>query len=138
MKTKLFVLSLTFLQFSFCSALAHTIFEDINAYRKSNGLRTLQENKSLCSLAEKRAVQIKTDWSHAQFQQEIDTIPNMDGQFYENLARTLEPQQVTWGWSLSKMGHKEAMLIPTMEFGCVAENDGHYVFEGYVPRKKSL
>lgn len=138
MKIKLFMVTLLSLQLSSCFADAHTIFEDINTYRKSNGVNPLLENKTLCTLAEKRVKQIKTDWSHDQFQPEIDNVLDMDGVFYENLARTLEPQQVVWGWSMSQAGHREAMLIPTMEYGCVAESDGHYVFEGYVPNKRSF
>jgi uncharacterized protein YkwD len=109
------------------------ILSDINNYRARYNLAPLEQNDQLCSLAKIRAEQIKTDWSHSQFQPEIDKIQNMGGNFYENLARTFEPQDVVWGWSMSQMGHREAMLIPTMRYGCVSQSGDHYAFEGYIP-----
>lgn len=110
------------------------ILTDINTYRARYDLLPLEQNDNLCTLAGKRVEQIKTDWSHDQFQSEIDQINDMDGVFYENLARTFEPQDVVWGWSMSQMGHREAMLVPAMKYGCVTQSGDHYVFEGYVPK----
>lgn len=86
-------------------------------------------------LAKIRVEEIKTDWSHSQFQSEIDKIEGKGGIFYENLARTFESTDVVWGWSMSQMGHREAMLIPEMKHGCVAQSGKHYAFEGYIPNR---
>lgn len=112
---------------------SYDILVDLNVYRAQHHLAPVEKNDELCSLARTRVAQIKTDWSHGQFQSELDKIPNMGGTFYENLARTLKPQDVVWGWSTSQMGHREAMLIPEMKFGCVAQSGNHYSFEGYIP-----
>ncbi len=110
-----------------------SILQDMNIYREMYNLAPLEENNTLCELAKVRADQIHTDWSHNQFQGEIDKISGMNGSFYENLARTFEPEDVVWGWSMSKMGHREAMLIPEMKYGCIAQSGDHYAFEGYIP-----
>jgi uncharacterized protein YkwD len=109
------------------------ILSDINNYRARYDLLPLEQNDELCELAKVRVEEIKTDWSHSQFQPEIDKISNMGGQFYENLARTFEPQDVVWGWSMSQTGHREAMLVPAMKYGCVSQSGDHYAFEGYTP-----
>jgi hypothetical protein len=36
---------------------------------------------------------------------------------------------------MSKAGHKEAMLIPDMKYGCVVQSGDYYTFEGYTPQK---
>ena len=115
------------------SSVSSAIFADINSYRAKYNLPAIEQNNVLCRLAETRADQIHTDWSHDQFQGEIDRISGMGGVFYENLARTFEAKDVVWGWSMSQMGHREAMLVPTMKYGCVAESGDHYAFEGYIP-----
>ena len=108
------------------------ILSDMNIYRAKYNLQPLEQKDELCTLAKIRVEQIKTDWSHGQFQPEIDKIQHMGGVFYENLARTFEPQDVVWGWSMSQMGHREAMLVPTMKYGCVDQSGDHYAFEGYI------
>jgi uncharacterized protein YkwD len=115
------------------STSSYDILSDLNIYRAKYDLTPLEKNDTLCELAEKRVEQIKTDWSHGQFQPEIDKISNMDGVFSENLARTFEPGDVVWAWSMSQAGHREAMLVPNMKYGCVIQSGDRYVFEGYTP-----
>lgn len=110
----------------------------MNAYRATYQLKPLEEKKGLCVLAKTRVEQIKTDWSHKQFQGEIDKIQNMEGIFHENLARSFEPKDVVWAWSMSKAGHKEAMLVSDMKYGCVVQSGDYYTFEGYVPSKNDI
>jgi uncharacterized protein YkwD len=109
------------------------ILVDLNAYRATFSLAPLEKDATLCTLASTRVEEIKSDWSHGQFQPEIDKIPNMPGMFYENLAKNFAPEDVVHAWSLSRMGHKEAMLKPTMKFGCVIQSGEYYTFEGYIP-----
>lgn len=109
----------------------HSILADMNMYRERYNLQPIKQNEVLCALAHKRVEQIQTDWSHGQFQQEIDAITGMSGVFHENLARTFLPEEVVWAWSMSQAGHREAMLIPTMKYGCVAQLGDYYAFEGY-------
>ena len=123
--THIFALSVPMISFS--------ILQDMNIYRAKYNLAPLIQKDELCALAKTRAVQIKSDWSHTQFQPEIDKIKNMNGKFYENLARTFESEDVVWGWSMSQKGHREAMLIPEMKYGCVSQSGDHYAFEGYIP-----
>ena len=110
----------------------YDILQDLNKYRAKYNLQHVKKDERLCKLATIRAKQIQTDWSHKQFYTEIQKT-NIGGMFYENLARTFEPQDVVWGWSMSKMGHREAMLIPEMKYGCVKQINKHYSFEGLIP-----
>lgn len=112
---------------------SYDILGDVNIYRAKYDLEPLQKNEKLCDLAKTRVEQIKTDWSHKQFQTEIDKLANTGGVFYENLARSFEPEDVVWGWSMSQMGHREAMIIPEMKYGCVVQSGNYYSFEGYTP-----
>lgn len=107
------------------------ILNDINAYRATYLLQPLISNEILCKLADTRAKQITKDWSHNQFQTEIDKVEGMTGTFYENLARGYSADTVVFAWSLSKAGHREAMLVPEMTIGCVGQYDRYYSFEGY-------
>ena len=113
---------------------SYDLLNDINIYRAKSNLKPLQNDSKLCDLAKLRVEEIKNDWSHKQFQSEIDKIGGMDGVFHENLARTFEAKDVVWAWSMSKAGHKEAMLIPEMTLGCVAKSGEYYTFEGYTPK----
>lgn len=110
------------------------ILGDINIYRAKYNLTPLEVNEDLCTLAKARTEQIKTDWSHGGFQDEVDKLPNMGGVFYENLARNYETEDVVWAWSMSQFGHREAMLVSEMKYGCVIESDKHFAFEGYIPK----
>lgn len=111
-----------------------SILYNINEFRSLYGLSSLSKNETLCKLANTRAEEIRTDWSHGQFQTELNNIDGMEGEFYENLARTFEPKDVVWAWSMSTMSHREAMLIPDMKYGCVAQIGDYYAFEGYISR----
>jgi uncharacterized protein YkwD len=113
------------------SASSYDILSDLNRYREEYHLAPLERNEVLCDLANRRVEQIQTDWSHKQFQTELDKIPDMTGEFHENLARTFAPEDVVSAWSMSLAGHREAMLIPDMKYGCVAQLGDYYTFEGY-------
>ncbi len=117
----------------------YDILNDINQYRSEKGLGKLQKSIVVCGLATIRVQQIKTDFSHKQFQAEMDKIP-VRGVFHENLAMVgayskTKTNDYTWvvpAWKLPKKGHNEAMLVKDMTLGCVVGSDGYYVFEGYV------
>lgn len=109
----------------------YDILQDLNKYRAKYNLHPVKKDERLCKLATIRAKETQYDWSHKQFQGEIDKISGMPGRFYENLARNYEPQDVVWAWSMSKAGHREAMLVPTMTLGCVIKYDRWVAFEGY-------
>lgn len=117
----------------------YDILNDINQYRAEKGLGKLEKSVVVCGLAAIRVQQIKTDFSHKQFQPEINKIP-VKGIFHENLAIVgvgsgTRKDDYTWvvpAWKKSKMGHNEAMLIKDMTLGCVVGSDGAYVFEGYI------
>lgn len=113
------------------TVLPYDVLNDLNVYRKQHNLQPLKKSQVLCDLATRRTEEIKTDWSHSQFQKEINKIP-YTGTFHENLARGYKPNNVVWAWSMSKAGHKEAMLIPNMDYGCVIQSGGYYTFEGYI------
>lgn len=110
----------------------YNILDDINRYRSTKGLDPLVESITMCGLAYVRAQQIKTDWSHNQLQAGVDRLM-YGGRYYENLARTIEVDQVVPAWIGSTRGHNEAMLVKEMKYGCVVASDKHYVFEGYIP-----
>lgn len=115
----------------FASTSSYDILSDLNRYRESYHLAPIEKDERLCKLANIRVEQIQTDWSHKQFQTELDKISTMRGGFHENLARTFEPEDVVSAWSMSLAGHREAMLIPEMKYGCVVQMGDYYTFEGY-------
>lgn len=109
----------------------YDILQDLNKYRAKYNLQPVKKDERLCKLATIRARQIQTDWSHDGFQPEIDKIQGMSGVFYENLARNFAPNDVVWGWSMSNMGHREAMLVPDVTRGCIIKVKNFYAYEGY-------
>lgn len=135
-KIILFALFLPLQIYALDSTQPYNILNDLNSYRKEHNLEPLEENKKLCLLAKTRVEHLKTNWSHDGFQSEIDIITDMDGLFYENLARNFIASDVVLAWSMSTQGHNEAMIIPEMKYGCVAQIDDYYTFEGYIPKKR--
>lgn len=123
----------------------YDILNDINQYRSEKGLGSLEKSVVVCGLAAIRVQEIKTDFSHKQFQPEINKIP-VRGVFYENLAIVgpgsgTSKDDHTWvvpAWKKSKVGHNEAMLVKDMSLGCVVGSEGAYVFEGYIKSNSYL
>lgn len=116
---------------------------EINRYRAENKLPALKKSIIACGLAQIRAEEIKTDFSHKLFRKNINRIP-VGGMFYENLAMAgydTDKKDGSWvvpAWKASKMGHNESMLVKTTEWGCVVSSDGYYVFEAFDPSEAKV
>lgn len=109
----------------------YNILADVNTFRAEHNLKPIVRDERLCKLATIRAKHIQTDWSHNKFQSELDKIQGMPGRFYENLARNYEPEDVVYAWSISKRGHREAMLRKDTKIGCVVKIKNYYAYEVY-------
>lgn len=111
------------------------IENEINKFRESNGLNTLERYDPLCDLAKVRVYEIKTDWSHDGFEKRSEDIytrfcnrdPIVCTHAGENLAKgTFENEMdLIDGWANSE-GHRENMLS-NYNVQCVAASENHYV-----------
>ena len=103
---------------------ADELFEAMNNYRTSHNVQILQKSDLLCSIAEKRANEQKSNGKldgHAGFekyakdQQEFSTMG-------EVLFGGAQPQYgvhiVEYGWDRSLTGHREAIQNPSWQYGC--------------------
>lgn len=104
------------------------ILKGINTYRKENKLPPVKMGPTLCKLAQERATDIVTVWSHKGFGKRILNI-NLGGYFYENLAKDFEPEEVVEAWKGS-LAHNEN-LLREIDYGCVGVKGKHYTFVAY-------
>lgn len=128
MKTVLFLLLILVPTYVHGLTPQEVILQDINTYRKENKLAIIKTGPTLCKLAQERAVDIVTVWSHKGFGKRMSTT-NLGGYFYENLAKDFEPEEVVQAWKESPT-HNEN-LLREIDYGCVGVKGKHYTFEGY-------
>lgn len=111
------------------------LWELINYYRETKGLVTLTIDSGLCNLAEDRAKEIVSDWSHVGFYERSNTellynsyCPRCK-RIGENLAKDFyTPQDILDEWLKSPV-HKELLDYP-FNVGCIAihkEKDNFFV-----------
>lgn len=109
----------------------HDLLVDFNEYRLNHNLQPVVENKELCKLAEIRAKQIPTDWSHKGFDPLADQFLLNHRQYYkigENLARFYAtPQAVMIAWDKSPK-HKANLVEPNYSQVCFRVN-GNYIVQ---------
>lgn len=97
----------------------------VNDYREENGLPRLIHDPELCKLAEVRAEEIKTDWSHAGFEERWGTFEY--SVFGENLGSGfLTERAFINAWKKSK-SHNAGMLDTEVDRTCVATSGSYAV-----------
>lgn len=92
------------------------LFQVVNIYRDSKGLKKLIKSESLCKIAKERSLEIETDWSHEGFQRrstanDEQSLTKSSGFNYlgENLVRdTYYAESALTGWIGSEL-HKKNM-----------------------------
>lgn len=107
------------------------ILKEINNYRLSVGLSTVQSTYETCSFAAIRAQEIATQFDHQGFNQRMKekTLPYTSwSQVTENIAMAQSPKQVVTLWENSP-GHAANMRANT-PFVCVRNYGNYYAYEG--------
>lgn len=109
------------------------IMGEINAYRHSLGLSSVQMNDVICNFAKVRAQEISVDFSHKGYEDRVanHTLPYTYSISTENLAKTNDYTRVVTLWKNSP-GHAENMRKDT-PFVCVEEVGDYYAYEGMKP-----
>lgn len=112
------------------SAQETIVFNQINEYRVSKGLKKVKTIKFLCQMAQVRAAQAIKDWSHDQF---FNEMPEYKGFYIENLARYYDYKKVVPSWIGSETHNKN--LLADVTYMCVAENTYRWALEGWEPKR---
>jgi len=106
----------------------------INAYRASQGLSSVQTSDQTCNFASIRAKEISTSFNHDGFNQRISskTLPYTSwSKVTENIAMTSDYKSVVSMWQNSA-GHAANMRAET-PYVCVVQNGNYYAYEGMRP-----
>lgn len=110
------------------------IMNEINSYRKSQGLSTVQTDNNTCSFAQTRANEIINSFNHDGFRDRINnkTLPYPSySSVTENIAMTSDYKNVVNMW-INSSGHAENMRKDT-PYVCVQRNGNYYAYEGWRP-----
>lgn len=110
------------------------IMNQINQYRASLGLSSVQTGPATCSFATIRAKEISTDFSHDKFTQRVNnhTLPYATwSKVTENLAETSNYQRVVMLWKNSP--EHAANMRANTPFVCVEKYGNYYAYEGLNP-----
>ena len=107
------------------------IMNEINSYRASQGLGSVQTSSETCSFAQTRAQEITTNFNHDGFAQRRDnkTMPYASwSAITENIAMTSNYKDVVTMWKNSS-GHAANMRANT-PYVCVMQSGNYYAYEG--------
>lgn len=108
--------------------------EQINNYRRSQGLSPVQPDPYTCNFAAIRAQEITTAFNHNGFNKRISSksLP-YPGYHYvtENLAHNSDYKNVVSTW-INSPGHAANMRADT-PFACVKSSGDYYAYEGWKP-----
>lgn len=110
------------------------ILEQVNNYRKSQGLSTVTSNSETCSFAETRAKEISTNFSHDGFTSRVNnkTLPYPSyHDITENIAMNSNYKSVINQW-INSPGHAENMRRDT-PYVCIMQSGNYYAYEGWRP-----
>lgn len=110
------------------------IMNEINDYRKSQGLSAVKTDPYTCNFAKTRAQEITSNFNHDGFRNRIDnkTLPYPSySRVTENIAMTSDYKQVVSMW-INSSGHAENMRQDT-PYVCVERNGNYYAYEGWKP-----
>jgi uncharacterized protein YkwD len=112
---------------------AHMLNE-INIYRKSQGLPEVRTDPHTCNFAKIRAQEISTSFSHEGFQNRMNTnsLPYPSySEVTENIAMHSDYSAVVPMW-IGSPGH-EANLKKNTSFACIAQHGSYFAYEGWQP-----
>lgn len=110
------------------------ILEQVNNYRKSQGLSPVTSNSETCSFAAIRAQEISTNFSHDGFTSRVNskTIPYPSyHDITENIAMNSNYKNVINQW-INSPGHAENMRRDT-PYACIMQSGNYYAYEGWRP-----
>lgn len=110
------------------------IMVEINNYRASQGLSSVQKNDETCNFAATRAQELVSNFSHDGFTNRINnkSIPYATwSKVTENIAMTSDFKQVVTLWKNSS-GHAANMRADT-PYVCVRNSGNNYAYEGMKP-----
>lgn len=110
------------------------IMKEINDYRASQGLGSVQTSKETCDFASIRAQEITSNFSHDGFTQRRDSksLPYASWTaITENIAMTSNYKDVVTMWKNSS-GHAQNMRANT-PYVCVMQSGNYYAYEGMKP-----
>jgi uncharacterized protein YkwD len=110
------------------------IMNEINSYRKSLGLSTVQTSTETCNFAKIRAQEISTSFTHDGFtnRKNAGTLPYASWtSITENIAMTSDYKQVETMWQNSA-GHAANMRANT-PYVCVMQYGNYFAYEGMKP-----
>lgn len=110
------------------------IMSEINKYRSSQGLSSVQTSAETCSFAATRAAEIVSSFNHDGFQNRINskTLPYKTwSNVTENIAMTSNYKDVVNMW-INSPGHAANMRSDT-PFVCVRQSGNYFAYEGMRP-----
>lgn len=110
------------------------IMKEINDYRASQGLGSVQTSAETCNFAKTRAQEITMNFNHDGFNQrkENKTLPYTSwSAITENIAMTSNYKDVVTMWKNSS-GHAANMRANT-PYVCVMQSGNYYAYEGMKP-----
>jgi len=110
------------------------IMNEVNQYRKSQGLYPVISDKNTCAFASTRAQEITTGFNHNGFNDRVSvhTLPYPSyHEVTENLAEAPSYQEVVNLW-INSPGHAENMRRDT-PYVCVESSGNFYAYEGWRP-----
>jgi uncharacterized protein YkwD len=116
------------------SDVTNYIMGQINDYRKSLGLSTVQTSTETCNFAKIRAQEIATNFNHDGFtnRKNAGTLPYASWtSITENIAMTSDYKQVETMWQNSA-GHAANMRANT-PYVCVMQYGNYFAYEGMKP-----
>ena len=105
----------------------------VNRYRNNKGLDELKEHTVVCQFAMLRLQEVQSDFSHNGFtrRRDSDLLPYSSFRtVVENIARVPSGDAIEL-WQNSP-SHEEN-LRADVEYGCIREDQGFVVFEGWKP-----
>lgn len=107
------------------------LLEQVNNYRKANGLSLMYPTPETCSFAQTRAGEISTNFTHEGFTNRITNhmLPYSSYSIAtENIALNSNSMEVVSQWINSPI-HAENMKKNT-QFACIGISGNYFVFEG--------
>lgn len=110
------------------------IMNEINTYRASQGLSSVQTQTDVCAFARTRAQEIVSSFNHNGFRERINnnSLPYSSySSVTENIAMNADYKGVVTQW-INSSGHAENMRKDT-PFVCVENSGNYYAYEGWKP-----
>lgn len=111
-----------------------SILDQINAFRASKGLSSVQSDSNTCNFAAIRAQEIASSFDHSGFNNRVSgqTLPYPSyHQVTENIELNQDPGSVVQMW-IDSPGHNANMQKDT-PYVCVMNYGNYYAYEGWRP-----